>query len=61
MWVNIDLNNIEAKEMVLINIIGEIVWQDKSVSNQTIVDTQLFPSGIYYLSIITSDDKIVTK
>ncbi|MBI2270734.1 MAG: PKD domain-containing protein [Bacteroidetes bacterium] len=60
--INIELNNISVKEMRLINILGETFWQSNGIMNNKItIDTEPFPSGLYYLSIISVQEKAVVQ
>lgn len=58
----IDLNNSDVKEMKLTNILGETVWQqNNNNASKIIVDTQAIAAGTYYLSIVTSQERIVKQ
>jgi hypothetical protein len=58
----VNVNASDVKEMKLTNILGETVWQNTNNTNsKVVVDTQSLPAGTYYLSIITSQDKIVKQ
>ncbi|MBL7893379.1 MAG: T9SS type A sorting domain-containing protein, partial [Bacteroidia bacterium] len=60
--INVELNNISVKEMRLINILGETVWQSNNlIDNKITIDTEPFPSGLYYLSIISVQEKTVIQ
>ncbi len=58
----VELNASSVKELKLINIVGETIWQQtNNMLDKTTVDTQNLPAGTYYLSILSSQDKIVKQ
>ncbi|MBI2270765.1 MAG: T9SS type A sorting domain-containing protein [Bacteroidetes bacterium] len=58
----VDVNSGDVKEMKLVNIIGETVWQKNNTTESRImVDTQTLSGGTYYLAIITSQERIVKQ
>jgi len=58
----VDLASTKVNQIRLINIIGKTVWQqNNTVGNKVIVDTQALPSGIYFLSLITTSHEKAEK
>ena len=54
--------NAEVQEMKMTNIVGETVWsQNNTTGNKVVVDTQSLAAGTYYLSITTSQDRVVKQ
>lgn len=60
--INIDLSVHEVKEVKITSIVGEVIWTGSGFNNNIItVDAHSFPPGIYYLSVITSNERVVRQ
>ncbi|MBI2269997.1 MAG: T9SS type A sorting domain-containing protein [Bacteroidetes bacterium] len=60
--INLELNNADVKELKLVNIIGETVWsQTNAIGNKVVIDAQTLPAGTYYLSVTTSQERIIKQ
>jgi hypothetical protein len=60
--INVDINMVDVKLVRLINILGETVRLISSnIGNKLTIDTESLPQGIYYLSVITSQEMLVKQ
>ena len=60
--LNVDLSGNETKEVKLVNIIGEVIWIQTSITeNKLSIGTAELPAGTYYLSITTAKEKMVER
>lgn len=60
--INLDLNSSDVNELKLVNIIGETVWQqNNNLGNKIVIDTQTLPAGTYYLSVTTSQERMIKQ
>lgn len=58
--INIDISMAEVQTIQLVNILGETVKLiNNNIGNRTTIDTQSLPAGIYYLSVVSSQERIV--
>ncbi|MCC6691105.1 MAG: T9SS type A sorting domain-containing protein [Bacteroidia bacterium] len=60
--INIALGTADVKELKLVNIIGETVWQqNNNFGNKIAIDAQTLPAGTYYLSVTTSQERVIKQ
>lgn len=60
--ITIELNASDIKSIRLVNILGETESLiNNNIGNKFTIDTQLLPVGTYYLSIISSQERVVKQ
>ncbi len=59
---SVELNSLAVQKIQLMNVLGEIVWQQtNNMLDKITVDTQNLAAGTYYLAILTSQERVVKR
>ena len=59
--LNIDFGAIEIRELMIINVSGHEILRRTNRQNLNQIDVASLPSGMYLLTILTTDQQIITK
>ncbi len=59
--VNIDLKNLEVEQLRILNTSGQVLLQKATRNSTEQVNISDLPSGLYMISIITTDQEVITK
>lgn len=60
--ITVDVNILEIKVVQLVNILGETVLLiNSNIGNKFTIDIQSLPPGIYYLSVVSLQERIVKQ
>ena len=59
--INIDLGGIEITDLIIINMSGHEILRKRLGQNFNQIDVSQFPSGMYLVHVLTTNQKLITK